>query len=385
MVKSISNGEEEPRRSGAIAFVWRNLPRVILLFFFCLIVLLASTCSRQQKLLEQEKAAAIGEEKKPVNVVLLNLQAITMEDVINLPGEIEPWTRLELMAKVRGSVAQVLVREGDPVRKGDILARIEDDDFRIALDAATAVHRQARLDHERVQGLLKKKVQTQANLDLSLSRMQTARSEMDNAHLQLERCTIKAPMDGVVNRLDAKVGLLLSIGDPVAEILAVHRLKAVVGIPESDIAAVKQVENVELTIQALDERKVMGRSHYLSYAPETVARLYRMELELANEDGAILPGMFARANIVKQRVDGAVAVPLYAVITRNDEQYVFVAENGRVEKRAVTLGIIEGWQVQVRQGLAPGDRVLIEGHRDVDSGQQIKVVREVTDPKNILL
>lgn len=385
MDQLIPHEEKPQKRRGLFAFAWRNLPRFILLLFFMLIGLLAVTCSRQQKLLEQEKATAISDEKKPVNVVLLQVQAITIKDVINLPGEIEPWTRLELMAKVGGSVSEVLVREGDLVRKGDILARIEDDDYRIALDGATAVNRLAKLDYERAQGLLEKKVQTQANLDLTLSRMQTTRSDVENARLQLERCTIKAPMNGVVNRLDAKVGLLLSIGDPVGEILAVDRLKAVIGIPESDIAAVKKVESVELTIQALDDKKVTGRSHYLAHAPETVAKLYRLELALENEDGAILPGMFIRANIVKQNVPEAVAVPLYAVITRNDEQYIFVAENDIVEKRSVTLGIIEGWQVQVLQGLKSGDRVLIEGHRDVDEGQKIKVVREVTDPANILL
>ncbi|MEN8199139.1 MAG: efflux RND transporter periplasmic adaptor subunit [Thermodesulfobacteriota bacterium] len=378
--------EDDPRkRRGFFAFVWRNLPRFSLLLFFCLLLLLAGTCSRQQKQLKEEKAAAIAEGKKPVNVVLLQLQPTTVEDVINLPGEIEPWTRLELMAKVPGSVSELLVEEGDRVHKGDILAHIEDDDYRIALDGATAVYELARLDYERVQGLLKKKVQTQANLDLSLSQMKTALSNVENARLQLARCSIKAPMDGLINHLDAKVGLLLSIGDPVAEILAVDRLKAVVGIPESDIAAVKKVHSVELTIQALDNKKVTAVTHYLSHSPETVAKLYRLELALDNEDGSLLPGMFLRANIIKNSVAAAVTVPLYAVITRNDEQYVYVAENDIVEKRSVVLGIIEGWQVQVVQGLKSGDRVLVEGHRNVDEGQKIKVVREITDPTEFFL
>jgi membrane fusion protein (multidrug efflux system) len=191
-------------------------------------------------------------------------------------------------------------------------------------------------------------------------------------------------MDGVINRLDAKVGLLLSIGDPVAQMLAIDRVKAVVGIPESDVAAMQGVAEVELSIQALENKKILGRRHYLSKAPESAARLYRLELALDNPDQAILPGMFVRAHIVKKRIDNAVMVPLYAVISRNDEQYVFVANSEEVHKKPVELGIISGWQVQVAKGLEPGERVLIEGHRDVAAGQKVNVVREVQDPADIL-
>ena len=73
-------------------------------------------------------------------------------------------------------------------------------------------------------------------------------------------------------------------------------------------------------------------------------------------------------------------MPLYSVISRGNEQFVFVAEGETVRRRPVRLGVIEGWLVQVVQGLAPGDRVLIEGHREVEEGQHIRVIRTITDP-----
>lgn len=379
-----NSNEKENDRRGFAAFVWRNIPRLLLFLSFVLIIFLAVTCSRQKTLLEEKKLQATVKEKKPINVVLLQLEPTTIRDAINLPGIVEAWTQLELMAKLSGSVVDVLVQEGDRVAKGDVLARIEADDYRIAYESTSATYRLAKIDYERDKEMFAKKVKSQAELERSRTHMQTAKAAMENARLQLDRCSITAPMDGVVNRLDAKVGLLLSVADPVAQILAIDRVKAVVGIPESDIAAVSGIDKVTLTIKALNDRRVVGKAYYLSSAPETAARLYRFELALDNTKDDILPGMFVRADIIKKSVHDGVAVPLYAVITRNDEQYVYVAVGDTVEKRPVELGIIDGWRVQVVKGLSAGERVVIEGHREVDVGQKINVIREVSNPENIL-
>jgi len=209
--------------------------------------------------------------------------------------------------------------------------------------------------------------------------MRTARAAMEDAALNLSRCSITAPMSGVIRRLDLKKGLMLSVGDPMAELLKIDQVKAVIGIPESDVAAVRGLDTVEFTIQALNDRQVTGRKFFLSSSPENQARLYRLELAVDNPRAEILPGMFLRANIIKKTVDQTIIVPLYAVLTRNDEHYVFVEKDGVAEKRLVTLGIMEEWQAQVTQGLAAGERVIIEGHRDVEAGQQVNTIKLLTD------
>jgi membrane fusion protein (multidrug efflux system) len=94
--------------------------------------------------------------------------------------------------------------------------------------------------------------------------------------------------------------------------------------------------------------------------------------------------MFARVELIKEIYDRALAVPLYAVITLSDEQFVFIEKDGLAEKRTIELGVLVGWQVQVTSGLQPGDRVIIVGHRLLDSGQRVKVIQNVTDPEEIL-
>lgn len=362
-------------RAKLVYFIWKSIPRLFLLGMMVMIALMVLDIKEQKQGIEARNASAVSEERPAVNVVLMELAASGIKDSINLPGSIEPWTRLSLAARVSGTVETVLVAEGDEVSRGTVLARIDPADYRIALDRAKAAYTQARASFDREKAIYDKGVIPTSQMEIRETSMITAKADMEAAELQLSRCTITAPMEGVIQRLDVKEGLLLSVGDPVAEILKIDRVKAVIGIPESDITPVRKLTSVDITVQALDNRTLTGTTYFIAPAPDTAARLYRMELALDNPDRSLLPGMFLRAQMVKTRVPDAIAVPFYSVISRNDEHYVFVENQGLAEKRPVSLGIMEQWRVQVTRGLAPGDRLVVEGHRDIEDGQAINAVK----------
>lgn len=380
--------ERKPQRSSrarVVHFIWRNLPRFVLVGMIIFIIILLKAILAESEVNRVEKENALAQKKPLINTVSLTIKPSIMLDKINLPGEIEPWTRLNLMAKVGGSITEVLVQEGDVVEEGAILAKIEDNDYKIALDRAQAAYTLAKANFKRDKRVHAKGAIPTAELEAKETSMQTAKADLENAKLLLSRCIITAPMTGVVNRLDAEVGLFMSVGDPVGELLKIDQVKAVIGIPESDISSVRKLDTVDITIKALGDRVVTGKKFFISSAPDSLARSYRMELALDNENGDILPGMFIRAKVVKQRVEDGVAVPFYSVITRNNEQYVFIEKDGVVQKQPVKLGIMENWLVQITSGVKPGDNVIIEGQRDIESGQKVKVVKTITDPGNYTL
>lgn len=372
-------------RAKIVFFIWNNLPRLALLAAVVMILILAGLVKNKSASIASEKAAGMKQERPPINAVTLALQPTAISDRINLPGSIEAWTTLNLLSKINGTVEEVLIREGQIVSKGDVLARVEDEDYRIAVERARSAYELARSEYERGRAIYAKGVIPTAEYDANRTRMETAKADLENAELQLSRCTITAPMRGIIRKIDAKVGLQLAVGDPLAEILEIDRLKAVVGIPESEVAAVRGLSTVDISLQALDNRTVTGRVHFLSSSPETVARLFRLELAIDNAGGEILPGMFFRADVVKKTVPVAVVVPFYSVISRNNEQYVFIEKDGIAHKKPVRLGIMEKWLVQVTDGLAAGDRLLVEGHRDVEDKQKIKVVKAASDIKELTL
>ena len=369
--------------------VFQKTPTALTVLFLLIlvgtIVGLSGTIKAEKERITAEKMAAGSIERLPVNVVLLDVVPTTIEDRINLPGVIEPWEKLSVLSKIHGTVIKIEVSEGETISKGQIIARIDPDDFRIAVDSARANYELATAQHKRLASLLEKGTIAVAEIENLEAQVKTSKAALENAELMLSRCTIKAPISGVIRRLDATEGLLLSVSDPVAEILQVDRVKAVVGIPESDVALVRNIKEVNLTIQALDNREIVGRHHFLASSPESGARLYRLELAIDNKDNLIMPGMFFRAKLVKRVITDTVAVPLFTVIKREDQQFVFVEEDGVAIKLPVELGIMEDWRVQITKGLSPGSRVVVEGHRDIDHGHKLKTVRVIEDPSEALL
>jgi membrane fusion protein (multidrug efflux system) len=381
------NGKKLP--AGLKKHILLRMPTVLTMVFLLVligvIIGLSGTIKAEKERIAIEKMGAIATERAPVNVVLLDVAPTTIYDRINLPGVIEPWEKLNVLAKIQGTVIKVEVNEGDTVTRGQVIARLDPDDFRIAVDSARATFELATVQHKRLAFLHEKGIVPDAEIENLEAQVKTSRAALENAELMLSRCTITAPIGGVIRRLDATEGLLLNVSDQVAEILQVDRLKAVVGIPESDVALVRDIKEVTLTIQALGDKKIVGRHHFLASSPENDAMLYRLELSVDNHDNLILPGMFFRAQLVKRVIKDTVAVPLFTVIKREDRQFVFVEENGVAKKLPVELGVIEDWRVQITKGLSPGSRVVVEGHRDIDHGYQLKTVRMISDPEEALL
>jgi RND family efflux transporter MFP subunit len=363
--------------------IWGMLPSLFLIFLIVIITVLFIRIKSESNRIEAEKLAALHKERPPVNVVVLDMKPLPIRDRLDLPAQVEAWVELKVLAEVPGKVVKVSAGEGDHVNKGDPVALLDARDYENELTSVRAEYELARINFMRAKDLFEEKLITKARLDSDTAKVETLGAALRNAELRLERCSIKAPISGIINRLDAKEGLYLNVQDPVAVILDISRVKVSVGIPESDVDEVRRLEYFDVIIDALGGRTVKGRKYFLSKSPETFAHLYKLEIEVRNPGGVILPGMFARANIVKREVRDSLSVPLYSVITRGNEQFVFIEKDGSAGVRMVETGILEGWRIQITRGLTGGDRVIVVGHRSVDEGQKVNVVRTVSDPEEL--
>jgi RND family efflux transporter MFP subunit len=200
---------------------------------------------------------------------------------------------------------------------------------------------------------------------------------METAKLDLERCIIRSPMAGMVDRTHIEEGSFLGVGDPVARILQMDTLKIEVGIPESDVPTVRHLKQFDMTVDALGGKAFTGEYHYLQKTTDSLARLYNLEIRLENPDHEILPDMFVRVAIVKNRDEQGLGVPMYSLITRGGRTGVFVANQDTARFVPVETGFQDGWKIQVVSGLSPGDQVVVVGHRIIEDGESVQVERRV--------
>jgi len=364
--------------------LWSIIPWFIVALIIAFLVTLGGRIMEKRGALQEEKKAALKKEVPAVRVITLTLQPQRLVDAINLPAQIEAYEEIWVKSEVPGQVIEVRVKEGQMVKRGQVLMQLDDRDFRARLARIEANYRLARLNYDRTKALVKKNLAATTKLDEIEAQLKDLAAQRSEAALALSRTIITTPLSSLLNEISAKMGDYIGVGDPVAQILEIDTVKVTVGVPESDVAAIFDLEEAEVIIQALGKRRVKGKKIFLSRQPRTLSRLFDLELKVPNPDGRILPGMFARVELVKHVYENAVALPLYSIITQQDEHFVFIEKDSRVEKRRVNLGVLIGWQVHITSGLKTGERVVVVGHRLLDDGQTVEVIKNVDNPNEIL-
>ncbi|RLB93124.1 MAG: hypothetical protein DRH26_04665 [Deltaproteobacteria bacterium] len=367
-----------------LRFIWKSIPIITVALVIALVIFpLSRKISAQKADLAEKQSHQMKTAKAPTNVITMEMIPGMVMEKISLPGVATPWISLKVAAEVKGKIDTKKIGEGTRVKKGDILAVIDTRDYQNNYDAALASYETALTTKKRFLALSKKQFITQSQLDDASTNVKTSKAAMDTAELNLSRCTIRSPMEGIVDRVYIERGEFLSIGDPVATVLQIDRLKIEVGIPESDVAAVRKLSDFDMTIDALGGQTYRGKYHYLFKTADSMARLYNLEIEVSNPDHQILPGMFVRVSIVKHHDAQGLAVPIYSLVTLNKETGVFVEKENLVHFRAVTTGFLDGWKTQIPTGLFPGEKVVVVGHKIIEDGETIHVTKTIRNMEEL--
>ncbi len=377
------NEVKTDKKTRILRYIWTTLPWFIVIILVLSLLILTSGILKKVKRLEAERKAATRQEVS-VQVVTLTVKPVQLEERLNLPATVESFENLWVKSEASGQVIKILVQEGQIVQKGQVMVELDSRDYTTNLERIDANYKLVTIEYNRIAELFKRNIAAASEVDRLEAQLKDLEAQLKAAKLALERTKITAPITGRLNEIETKIGDWMSIDKSVAQILQIGEVKVTVGIPESDVSAVTDLKEADIIIEALDKLRLKGRKLFLSRQTSDMARLYNLELVVDNPDGRILPGMFARVEIVKKRFEGTLAVPLYAVISQDNENYVYLEKNNKAEKRSVELGILEGWMIQVKSGLEVGDNVIIVGHRQVDEGQTVQVIKNVTDPGEIL-
>ncbi len=384
MEEQTENNLKNKTRNLWLRRVWGALPLFTFVLLLGIIFVLQSWIRSEGNIIKERKANELAGEKPPVNVVTLNVTPGSVREQINLPGVVKPWVDLTVVAEVRGKIVSKKVTEGQRISSGDVLAEIDKRSYQNDYNSARAAFMAAKAGHSRLSALHKDRLATQSQLDDAMAGMERAKANMDTAALNLERCTIVSPMDGLIDRVYIEKGQFMNDADQVADVLKLDRVKVQVSIPESDVDAVRHVIDFTVSVDALGNKMFKGRQHYLAKTSQSLARSYLLEVAIDNPNGEILPDMFCRVTVVKQQVEDGLAVPLFSLLNHKGGKAVYVADNGKARLVPVKTGIHEGWKVHIIEGLSAGDQVIVVGQKDVKQGTPINVLRTVTDQKELI-
>ena len=308
-----------------------------------------------------------------VNVLTEEVRPVTMRDVLVLPGRTEALHDVRLAAQRGGVVEWVGVTEGRQVRAGEPIARIDLASLGAALERARANLRLAEDQARRRSRLYDQGVLAREELDQATNELTAARTRLREAEVDVSHGTVTATGGGVVNRVYVDPGEFVGEGDPVADIVDAATVRVSFDVPEGDVRFLAQGRQAALRVDAYPEREWTGEIDFVAWKADPATRTFQVRVVVDNADGAIRPGMIARGAFLRREVENAVTAPLFAVQDKGGERVVFVEEGGAARARTVRLGIIESDRVQVLDGLAAGDRLIVAGQAEVEDGTRVNV------------
>ncbi|MDT8446320.1 MAG: efflux RND transporter periplasmic adaptor subunit [bacterium] len=325
-----------------------------------------------QNALAQEPPA-----KRLPNVEVLVLAPRPLTHYSTYMGHIEPMERASLSAELAGTVESADFVEGQSVKKGQILVQIETKRLGLNFRLARSNYELARDEFEREAQLFKNNLSNQAKLTQAKNRQEVAQVQMELAQLDLDKSQVSAPFDGVVSKKSVDRGEYLGKGAPMLEVLSLSKVKAKVNVPEREIGYVAPGRKVVVTLDALGDRVFEGQIQSLGLEADSKSRSFPVEVVVDNPQQALLAGMLARVKMVTMNLEKQVIIPRDAIMEDETGSYVFVLGGGMVVRRPVLSGIALGDEVQVKKGLAFGDRLVVVGQQLVTHQEPVKVLKSM--------
>ena len=338
----------------------------------------------------------------PVEVAAASHQAVTA----NYSGTatLEAVGEAQVVAKTSGIILKIPVEEGMRVEKGQLLAQLDDDAVRNKLLQAQATLKKAQAAFDKSEKGIAKNLIPRADYDRDKFDLETQHAVVAGAQIDLSYTRILAPISGVIAKRSVKLGNLVTINQTLFQIVDMEPLQAVLNVPERDLGTLKSGQPVHLRVDALPDQNFEGSVARIAPVVDAASGTFRATCEFRDSTRTLKPGMFGRIDVVYDQRHDALVVPRSALVEEDGESAVFViepappkkaaadatkgkpgeavaAENAKppapvfvAKRRVVKTGYTESDHVEVREGIADGERVITIGRNAVRDGTEVTVL-----------
>lgn len=340
---------------------------------------------RELQLLDSVIAEKSGEERLPLVTTLL-AKGEKFDHFLELQGDVETKQNVLIYPEMSGTLQRVTVKEGQRVRKGQLLATIDDGGMASQVSQLKTQAALAKTTYERQKRLWEQQIGSEIQFLQAKSNYEATENAVQQAQSQLGKSTIRAPFSGIIDNVIKDQGTVVSPG-PGSEVFRIVNLSDMyikVDVPENYLGRIEEGKEAKVFFPILGDTitsKIRQTGNFIN--PSN--RAFSVEIPVPNEKGNIKPNLSARVSLNDYSNDGAILVP-QGIISENAEgaQYVYVAvepngDKAVAKRRIIQTGKTQGSMVEVLSGITEGDLLIKEGARTVKEGQNIQILNSSTD------
>lgn len=280
-----------------------------------------------------------------------------------------------IIPQVSGEVEAVSFKEGDYVRQGKTLVKIDDDLLQAQYAAAEATYQNAKRNLERYENAAGSGGVSKLQLDGYTLTLKSAESQLKQLGKQIELSTLTAPFAGTITLRDVEPGSVVG-GTAVARITDLSQVKLEITVPEKEISLFKQGERATITTDVYPGHKFSGEIEYVSDRADN-AHNYDVRILIKNpkSDTALKAGMYGTVELDKSVSKDAILIPRVALLGSAKNPQVFVIENQKAVLKNIQTGDHNNESIEVIQGLQGGDVVVVSGHINLSNGSNVGIVK----------
>lgn len=326
----------------------------------------------------------------PEAVTTLVAQSESWPATLSAIGTVAAVQGVTVSADLPGTVARVAFESGRGVRKGDVLAELDTRQERAQLAAIEAQQELARLNYNRLKGLLADRVISQAEFDRAAADQKETDARLGEVHATIERKTIRAPFDGVLGIRLVNLGQYLAAGDAVVPLQSLHPIYVNFGVPQQDIGQIRVGHRIQVSARDVAGVEFGGRVTAIDSIVDQATRNVQVQATLPNTTGQLRSGMFVQTELLLGASQSVIAVPASAINYAPFGDSVFVVTDLKgpkgqtyrgVRQQFVKLGGSRGDQVAIVSGVSAGDEVVTSGVFKLRNGAAV-VVNNKVQPSN---
>jgi membrane fusion protein (multidrug efflux system) len=348
---------------------------VVVILFIAAVAFGIGTYALRPK--DGQPAAAAGSSVSTAPPPMVETAAVALERLtrqIEAVGSLRSNEAIVVRPEIAGRITEILFAEGRPVEKGMPLIRLDAAIAEAQLAQAKASLVLSRANFERAEDLYRRNVGTQRARDEATAKLRADEAAVALAQATLDKMTINAPFSGIVGLKRVSIGDYVNPGQDLVNLENIELLTVDFRIPEIFAAQLKVGQSVRITLDALPNEVYDGEVYAIDPAHDPNGRAVILRARIANRDGRLRSGMFARVTLLIESREEAIMVPETALVPIGDQQFVYRFSEGKVVQTKVSLGLRRRGKVEIVDGLGRDDVIVTEGALKLRDGLPVRTV-----------
>jgi membrane fusion protein, multidrug efflux system len=346
---------------------------VIIVIALAVLALIVFKLSTQYKKINANKD--VSTDLAFISVNVSPVLKMTLSNSLQLTGYMEAYSEIEIASEAQGTITSLNAELGQEKSKGSIIAAIDDKLKKLAVQKAQNLKVKLGKDLERNKNLFNGGSLTQQQLDEAQNSYDDAVIQLEQAEKELANATIKSPINGIITKKQVEEGEYINIGNPIATIVDISRLKIKLNVSEANVYQLKQGDKAITTTDIYPGVTFEGNISFISSQGDD-SHNYPVEIVISNNSKYPLKsGTFANVTIKLPVAGEALYIPRESLLGSITEAEVYVAENNKAKRRKIVAGNGNDKYIKVISGLKEGEEVIVNGLINLSENKAIKIVK----------